>query len=264
MRYRLLHIIPLLAALLLAACTAETEQPATARGTFDFGLATDGLSAEIVTREAHQLTDDEAAGFYVTLTQDEEVVWSHKAYSTITQADRTQPLGEGYIVMAEDITAEEAESNNSGFGARRYAGYSEPFAIKSNETKHVIVPCAMANAGLCVVFDQSFTDYFTEYAVTTDDHRALKFNAANATTAIAYYNTDAATGTHTLPVIISASAGWDGTARLTRTLTLQTGKITRLNVKLNAEDPTGTMGISITIDTEFSNTDEDIVIDENI
>ncbi len=123
MRYRLLHIIPLLAALILAAYTAETEQPATARGTFDFGLATDGLSAEIVTREAHQLTDDEAAGFYVTLTQDEEVVWSHKAYSTITQADRTQPLGEGYMVMAEDITAEEAESNNRGGGARRYAGY---------------------------------------------------------------------------------------------------------------------------------------------
>lgn len=261
MRYRLLHIITLLAALLLAACTAETELPATARGTFDFGLATDGLSAEIVTREAHQLTDDEAAGFYVTLTQDEEVVWSHKAYSTITQADRTQPLGEGYVVMAEDITAEEAESNNSGWGARRYAGYSESFTIKSNETKHVTVPCVMANAGLCVVFDKSFTDYFTEYAVSTDDRRALKFNAANATTAIAYYNTDAATGTHTLPVIISASAGWDGTARLTRTLTLQAGKITRLNVKLNAEDPTGQMGISITINDYFEPKDTEIILE---
>lgn len=261
MRYRLLHIIPLFAALLLAACTAETELPTTARGTFDFGLATDGLSAEIVTRAAHQLTDDEAAGFFVTLTQDEEIVWSHKAYSTITQADRTQPLGEGYMVMAEDITAEEAESNNSGFGARRYAGFSESFAIKSNETKHVTVPCAMANAGLCVVFDQSFTDYFTEYAVTTDDRRALKFNAANATTAIAYYNTDAATGTHTLPVIISASAGWDGTARLTRTLNLQAGKITRLNVKLNAEDPTGQIGITITINDYFEPKETEILLE---
>ena len=50
----------------------------------------------------------------------------------------------------------------------------------------------------------------------------------------------------------------------TRTLTLQTGKITRLNVKLNAEDPTGQMGISITIDTEFTNTNENLVIDESI
>lgn len=261
MRYRLLHIIPLLAALLLAACTAETELPTTARGTFDFGLATDGLSAEIVTRAAHQLTDDEAAGFYVTLTQDEEIVWSHKAYNTITPADRTQPLGAGYVVMAEDITAEEAESNNSGWGARRYAGYSESFAIKSDETKHVTVPCKMANAGLCVVFDKSFTDYFTEYAVTTDDLRSLKFNAANAATTIAYYNTDAATDTHTLPVIISASAGWDGTARLTRTLTLQTGKITRLNVKLNAEDPTGQIGITITINDYFEPKETEILLE---
>ena len=44
----------------------------------------------------------------------------------------------------------------------------------------------------------------------------------------------------------------------------QTGKITRLNVKLNAEDPTGQMGISITIDTEFTNTNENLVIDESI
>lgn len=249
MRNRLLHILPLLAALLLAACISESDGPwATVQGTFSLELATDGLEVEVETRAPRNLTDTEAAAFLVSLTQDETILWQHKAFNTITQADRTQPLGGGYIVSAENVTADDAESANNGWGCLRYAGQSEAFSIVSRQITHVTVPCRMANAGLNVIFDKSFTDYFTDYAVTTDDLRALKFNTNGYT---AYYNTGV-TGSHPLHIIISASAGWDGTVRLERTLTLQTGKIIRLHVKLNSTEPMeGNITLSITYDDEF-------------
>ncbi len=274
------YVLTALCAILLTACIGEQPSPSAGRGTFAFELATDSLTADIVTRAPRQLTDAEAAAYRVTLHSATETIWENIPFADITLADRTQPLGTGYVVSAENISAADAESLNSGWGARRYAGSSAPFAITEGQTTHVTVPCTMANAGLCVTFDDSFTSYFTEYAVTTADTRALKFNADNAfpanTTlpsltgegsgvgpAVAYYNTSlpslgegSGVGQLTADVAltITASAGWDGTVRLTRTLTLQAGKITRLEVKLNAPQPsTGNISLmAITYDDHFT------------
>lgn len=243
-----------LCAMLLTACLSEVDAPRGSQGTFSLDLATDSLTAEVVTRAPRQLNDAEAATFLVTLTDGEgEEVWTQRIFSSITLADRTQPLGTGYIVTAENITTVAAEALNEGWGARRYAGTSQPFAVVASQTTHVTVPCSMANAGLCVTFDNSFTSFFSDFAVTTSDARNLLFNAANAETAIAYYNTDAATATIDVPILITASAGWDGTVRLSRILTLQAGKITRLAVKLNAPEPSeGNISIvAITYDDTF-------------
>lgn len=246
MKKRAILFFSLFATLLLTACIGDFDTPKVAQqGYFAIELETDSLVEEVETRAARELTYEEAKKYLVTLTQGEEVVWTHKKFEEITQADRTQPLGENYVVMAEDITEEEAESANDGWGCRRYAGLSETFSVVSKQTTFVTVPCRMANAGLSVVFDESFTSYFSDYAVTTDDLRALKFNTNGR---IAYYNTDA-NGRHNLDIAISASAGWDGTVRLRRSLTLQRGKIIRLKVKLNSPEPTeGNISLSITYD----------------
>lgn len=250
MKKRAILFFSLLAALLLTACIGDFDTPKVAQqGYFAIELETDSLVEEVETRAARELTYEEAKKYLVTLTQGEEVVWTHKKFEEITQADRTQPLGANYVVMAEDITEEEAESANNGWGCLRYAGLSETFSVVSKQTTFVTVPCRMANAGLSVVFDESFTSYFSDYAVTTDDLRALKFNTNGR---IAYYNTDA-NGRHNLDIAISASAGWDGTVRLRRSLTLQRGKIIRLKVKLNSPEPTeGNITLSISYDDEFT------------
>lgn len=250
MKKRAILFFSLFATLLLTACIGDFDTPKVAQqGYFAIELETDSLVEEVETRAARELTYEEAKKYLVTLTQGEEVVWTHKKFEEITQADRTQPLGENYVVMAEDITEEEAESANDGWGCQRYAGLSETFSVVSKQTTFVTVPCRMANAGLSVVFDESFTSYFSDYAVTTDDLRALKFNTNGR---IAYYNTDA-NGRHNLDIAISASAGWDGTVRLRRSLTLQRGKIIRLKVKLNSPEPTeGNITLSISYDDEFT------------
>lgn len=272
MKSRVLHIITILAAVLFTGCLSEMDIPAgTQRGSFAIALTADSLMVEVETRAPRDLTDSEAASFLVTLSRNDEPVWERKTFSSITQEDRKQSIGEGYVVSAENVTADEAESSNSGWGCRRYAGASETFSIVSGQITYVTVPCAMANAGLCVTFDHSFTSYFSDYAVTTDDARNLKFNGSNAAQfdaenhltagTIAYYNTDA-NRQHTVDIIISASAGWEGTANLTRTLTLRAGKITRLNVKLNSTEPTeGNIMLSITYEDFEEIAGEEIVLD---
>ena len=270
MSFKIQHIIPLIAACLLTACSSDIADPKSRLGEFSFALAQDGLVEEVQTRASRELTATEAADYTITLTDMDGTVWTRQ-YSQITEADRTQPLGDGYLLSAEDCTAEEAETSNEGWGCHRIAGISDPFSIVKNQTTPVTVNCGMANAGLCVIFDKSFTDFFTEYAVTTDDTRALKFNATNGAVfddqnhltsgTIAYYNVEA-DGTHDVSVIISASAGWDGMVRLNRTLTLQRGKVSSLRVRLNGSEPEeGNIGLSITTASFEELSPEEIVLE---
>lgn len=270
MKLYLQHIIPLLAIGLFSACVGDVELPAAEKGSFSLGIVNGDLTVEVETRAAHELTAVEAADYTVILTEGDETVWS-KRYADIVDADRTQPLGSGYRVSAENCSEAEAESLNDGWGCLRNAGTSDAFAIVSGEITPVQVLCSMANAGLCVMFDETFTNYFSEYAVTTDDRRALKFNAGNAAEfdsnhqltrgSIAYYNTDES-GTCQVSVIISASAGWDGTVRLTRQLSLPKGRITRLRVRLTGSEPTeGNIGLSINTSDFDEQGDEEVVLE---
>ena len=264
------HIIPFIAACLLAACSSDEVSSNFGLGEFSFALAQDNLVEEVQTRAARELTAAEAADYSITLTDADGTLWTRQ-YSEITEADRTQPLGDGYLLSAEDCTVEEAETLNDGWGCKRIAGTSDFFSIVQDQTTPVTINCGMANAGLCVVFDKSFTDFFSEYAVTTDDTRGLKFNATNGAEfdtqnhltsgTIAYYNVEA-DGTHDVAVIISASAGWDGTVRLNRTLTLQRGKVSSLRVRLNGSEPEeGNIGLSITTASFEELNPEEIVLE---
>ena len=268
MKYDIQHIILLCFGLLLASCVSELDGPMTnQQGTFSLGLSADSLSTEIVTRASENIDD-----YSVTLSEKGENVWTMR-YADISDDDRIQPVGEGYVVEAENCTSDEAESQNEGWGRRRFYGRSETFAITKNQNTPVSVRCQMANAGLCVVFDDSFSSYFTfGYAVTTDDLRALRFDADNqakfdtegqlASGLIAYYNVNEE-GQHTVQLIISGSAGWDGTLRLTRTLVLQQGRTYRLIVRKGASPASqdGNMGVSISYDETFDGgTTEEVLL----
>lgn len=249
------YIYIALLTLLFTACLSESEGPQPIQmGRFALAFTADGLDVEVITRSPRELTAAEAADYRVTLTQGAETLWQSKKFSEISEADRTQVRGDGYCVSAENCTAAEAESANDGWGQKRYIGQSPLFSIVANEIQNVQVPCQMTNAGLCVVFDESFTNRFSDYAVTTDDMRALKFDANSADGTIAYYNIIDESDKRDLPLLITASAGWDGTVRLSRTIPLQRGKTLRLRVRFGEPEPeTGSIGtILITYDDAFT------------
>lgn len=251
MKYTFQHIIPLFLGLLFAGCISELDGPqGNLRGSFSVSLSADSLGVEVETRTAHPLTEAQQATFRLTLTDREGTVWENKLYTDVTLEDRTQPVADGYVLTAQNCTAQEAESLNDGWGQRRFYGQSTTFSIAKNTDTPVSVECSMANAGLTVDFDESFTSFFTVgYSVTVVDERNLKFDATT-TNRVAYYNVEA-DGTRDVRLLINASAGWDGMLKtIDRTLTMQQGRVYRLHIRKGAPE-TGTMGILITYDDAF-------------
>lgn len=266
MKHNLIHILSFMLVCLLAGCVTEFDdlglgnlQPDNSRGSFTLGLSTDSLAVVVETRAGRDLTDEEQKMFSVSLTQKGEPIWSNLTYADITLADRTQPVGDDYVVSAENCTASEAETANDGWGQRRYWGQSATFSIKKDQDTPVSVDCHMANAGLCVRFDESFSSYFTHgYSVTTDDSRTLRFDATT-TDRMAYYNVPEGT-TRSIHLLINASAGWDGTLHIERDIILRPCRTYRLNVR-KGMPATGTMDVIITTEDFTEGESEEVIIE---
>lgn len=263
----------LLAATMLGACTSDSDtMGGVQKGTGSFALQV--KPADIDVEVTSRAPENSTADYLITLNDEDETIWSKRIFSSLTHADCTQPIGSGYVLSAESCSEEEAESSNDGWGKRRYTGSSTPFTLKKDETTEVAIECAMSNAGFCVIFDKSFTDLFSTYSVTTDDARFLRFNGDNeahlnaegkvVSGSIAYYNTTE-DNTHLLHVIISGSAGFDGTARVTKSITLQSGKITRLTVKVgnDPEEQKGYISDLIITYDDLEEVNTSLTVDDN-
>ena len=104
-----------------------------------------------------------------------------------------------YVVSAENVTVEQAESLPDIWGMRRYAGSYEVlvdrFMQKDESGKNipltyqVTVQCTVANSMLSVVFDQTVLTYYSQPVVTayTDINRKLEFTPSNASEAVAHF-----------------------------------------------------------------------------
>ena len=112
----------------------------------------------------------------------------------------------------------------------------------------------MGNAGLLVVFDQTFVSKFPTYAATTQDARSLVFKAANAGS-VAYYN--ASTEQIYVPLRLTGSAGgWSDRIDKVKEISLTKGKITRLTVKY--DENSGDLDIEFGTDTDMGEGSDDV------
>lgn len=254
----------------LVACSGENilddgRQEGSDVGRFELSLS-GGASTRAVTSV---VSKEEADNFLITIYKGADVF---RETSVLKDMDTRLPAGLGYSLTAENCSAAVAESSNGGWGQRHYKGQSDAFVIKPGETTRVSVSCPVVNAGLCVVFDDSFTNYYTtSYKVTTDDARALVFDKTNQAVegadgelvsgSIAYYNTDGE-GLCSVDVVIAGQAGSDEPEVKSSRLTLKRGKITRLTVrKTDIPGDTGEISINISYDDTFSVMEEDCVLE---
>ena len=224
-------------AALFTSCNSEVDPFANGKGTGRFALTLDADNINVEVEDTRAgLSAEKAANYNICLYQGENQLWtSTKKYSDLDASDYLLGIGTGYSVTAESCTEEEAETTNEGWGCKRYAGKSEPFAIEASKTTPVTVNCTATNGGLCVVFDKSFTDTFGRYEVSIEDERGLKFDATNKSTfdaddnrtggAVAYYNLPPS-GELTLNLKIRAKGAQD----VSKTVDVVIGKITRLTV----------------------------------
>ena len=106
-----------------------------------------------------------------------------------------------YVIRAENITEEEAETKPDAWGQKRYAGESDTLVnvivdtVRNNVDPYyytIHLKCTVANSMLSVVFDQSVLTYYSEPKVTayTDTDRKLEFTPDNAAEAMAHFTAD--------------------------------------------------------------------------
>lgn len=104
-----------------------------------------------------------------------------------------------YVVSAENVTVEEAETLPDIWGMKRYAGSYEVlvdrFMQKDEDgnniplTYPVTVNCTVVNSMLSVVFDPTVLTYYSRPVVMayTDADRKLEFTPSNASDAVAHF-----------------------------------------------------------------------------
>lgn len=177
---RLLYILTLL--LLLSSCAiSEVDMP---RPSEPEAVETDSLgSFELTLTGARQtratqtsITKEQADNFLITIYKGDDL---YRATALLKDVNKNLSAGYGYTIQAENCTADDAESQPTIWGQRRYSGVSAPFAIKAGQTTAVGVSCSVANAGVEVVFDKTVSDFFSQgYSVSiTEGSRTITFDA---------------------------------------------------------------------------------------
>lgn len=243
---------------LLVSCTSELPSQGRGEGTFLLSLLTAEVTTEEISRAA--TFDFDVDTFKVTVADAKGLeLIKRKAYGQITEVDRTLPVAQDYRIDVESCSPSEALETNNNWGKERFFG-TATFAIAHNETTSLSIECTMANAGLVIIFDNSFVSKFPTYAATTQDVRSLVFK--NTTTpGVAYYNTDQST--ISVPVrFTGSSGGWNDRIDITKDVLLSKGKITRLRVKYNDGTSTdGDANISFETDTSMTETNDDVMVE---
>lgn len=238
------------------ACTNElaVDNTASREGQFVLSVLTEDVETEEITRSAEYAVD--VNSFLVSLRDQNGVaLYSDKEYGQLTDADRTLPVGVNYQISVESCSAADAETANEGWGQARFWA-DNTFNIVSDNTTMLTLNCELENAGLMIVFDNSFISKFPIYAATTQDARSLVFKGTNAGS-VAFYNADAETVT--IPLLLTGSkGGWEDRINVKKDITISKGKITRLTVKY--DENSGNLDIEFGTDTDMGESSDDVTV----
>lgn len=255
-----LSLLTLLSGMLLTGCMNEDFSVAenNGKGTYALSLVKEDVQDIVISRAGEQVADGSynVNDFKVNLTDKNGIsIFQNKVYSELSAADRTLPAGTDYKIMVESCSQEEALTANDGWGQMRFTGETT-FDIKNNENTPLEVNCTLQNAGLMVVFDESFTGKFPVYAATTQDSRALVFKGTTAGK-VACYNVEEEDSSISLKLTGSAG-GWSDRIDIEKTVSIVKGKIMRLTVIY--DDNSGDLDIEFGTDNDMTDSNDDVTI----
>ena len=212
------------------------------------------------------ISKEQADNFLITIYKGSDI---YRETALLKNMNTRLSAGYGYKVAAESCSEATAESSNDGWGERRYAGTSAPFAVKAGQTTPVSVNCSVANAGIAFVFDETVSSYFTGgFRVSiTEGSRNIVFDRytgglsadGNITqdSQVAYYNVGE-DGTRTITYNIHAESPRKTLDR-DIVITLTKAAIERLTINYEMS----TFSFNITIDEEELLVDDDLYITDN-
>lgn len=130
---------------------AEEEEQ---MGSFELTLTGDRKTRATTTT----ISKEQADNFLITIYKGSDV---YRETALLKNMNTRLSAGYGYSIFAESCSESTAESSEDGWGERRYAGLSAPFAVKAGQTTPVSINCSVANAGIAFLFDKTVSTYFT-------------------------------------------------------------------------------------------------------
>ena len=220
------------------------EADASATGRFTVSVLTEEVTTEDITRGT--ISNMDVNKFKVSIADAKGLTLiSWKEVGTLEDNDKILPVAEDYLIQVTNCMEEEAISANDGWGCIRFLA-SETFDIIAGTTTTLKLECAMANAGLMVLFDESFTNKFPVHAATTQDTRSLVFKSDNPDK-VAYYNLNQSQGTVPLRLTGGSAGKWEDRIDKTENITITKGKITKLHVSFSENG--GDLNVDINTDT---------------
>ncbi len=256
-------LIILSSILLLAAASCQKHGTDLGTGTIYLSLENSPV-VEVVTKASEVNTDD----FRVYVNS----AANSYSYFYREMAGGVVVTSGMYTVSAENISEAASLTGNSNWGQPRYWGQSEAKQVGgSAETAEFSLTCSMANAALKIIFDKTIADNFTDYKVVayTDQNRCLEYNAANTsgeTPAVGYFSpqnlTYVFTGTYKDYSKPTSEADYT-LAELSVSGTKSLAKATQLNLTFKTVDQHGSLGLDITVNTDYENLYETVMVDPN-
>lgn len=220
------------------------EADASATGRFTVSVLTEEVTTEDITRGTTSNMD--VNRFKVSIADAKGLTLVvGKEVGTLEDNDRILPVADDYLIQVTNCMEEEAISANDGWGCIRFLA-SETFDIVAGSITPLELECTMANAGLMVLFDESFTNKFPVHAATTQDIRSLVFKSDNPDK-VAYYNLNQSQGTVPLRLTGGSAGKWEDRIDKTENITITKGKITKLHVSFSENG--GDLNIDINPDT---------------
>lgn len=220
------------------------EANASATGRFTVSVLTEEVTTEDITRGTTSNMD--VNRFKVSIADAKGLTLvAGKEVGTLEDNDRILPVADDYLIQVTNCMEEEAISANDGWGCIRFLA-SEKFDIVAGSITPLELECTMANAGLMVLFDESFTNKFPVHAATTQDTRSLVFKSDNPGK-VAYYNLNQSQGTVPLRLTGGSAGKWEDRIDKTENITITKGKITKLHVSFSENG--GDLNVDINTDT---------------
>ena len=220
------------------------EADASATGRFTVSVLTEEVTTEDITRGT--ISNMDVNKFKVSIADAKGLTLvAGKEVGKLEDNDKILPVAEDFLIQVTNCMEEEAISANDGWGCIRFLA-SETFDIVAGSITPLELECTMANAGLMVLFDESFTNKFPVHAATTQDTRSLVFRSDNPSK-VAYYNLSQSQGTVPLRLTGGSAGKWEDRIDKTENITITKGKITKLHVSFSENG--GDLNIDIKPDT---------------
>ena len=232
-----------------AACQKSTES-VVREGVIELNLSSDG---DFATKAASAMSPEQKSEYKITVFSGETVAYGPVTVAEFESSSRRFPAGT-YTVKVENVTSLESEtdpSDNSSFGLAWVNGTGQVTVAAA--VNPVTVACTpknsrvtLENVSISLASNGDLTDGRTvEYTLDSSDHSSAK---------AAYFKPG------TLAVTVNATTTPSyGSASKTfgSNFTLEPAQWSKITLSATAE---GSVSVTITVDTEYGEKDETIVL----